>query len=227
MNPEPSPPTPGPLLRINVGCARSPTPGWTNFDNSLSVRLAKLPVVPELLKRLGMLVDAQYEMIEFARKNDIRHADVRRGLPVPDDSVEVLYSSHMVEHLDRSEVERFLRDARRILKPGGIIRLVVPDLRRMAEAYLRGGTADRFVEETRLALKPPRSLAQRLRFLLVGPRHHLWMYDGESLAALLEAHGFRDAAVLPPGQTRIPDPGPLDLAEREWHSVYVEAENRG
>ena len=59
--------------------------------------------------------------------------------------------------------------------------------------------------------------------MLIGPRHHLWMYDGESLARLLREAGFADVAVEPPGVTRIVDPGGLDLKEREAESVYVEA----
>jgi hypothetical protein len=50
------------------------------------------------------------------------------------------------------------------------------------------------------------------------------MYAASSLIRLLERHGFGDARELPAGQTTIPDPGPLDLREREEESVYVEAE---
>jgi hypothetical protein len=49
------------------------------------------------------------------------------------------------------------------------------------------------------------------------------MYDGASLARLLSEAGFADAAVMPPGKTRIEDPGELDLEERAAESVYVEA----
>jgi hypothetical protein len=60
--------------------------------------------------------------------------------------------------------------------------------------------------------------------MLVGPRHHLWMYDGNSLRALLERHGFVNASELPPGKTHIPETGALDLAEKADESVYVEAQ---
>jgi len=61
------------------------------------------------------------------------------------------------------------------------------------------------------------------RALLVGDRHHAWMYDGRSLSRLLADHGFLGPGVLAPGETTIADPGALDLCERADESVYVEA----
>ena len=57
----------------------------------------------------------------------------------------------------------------------------------------------------------------------MGARNHAWMYDGKSLTKLLEKHGFREVTLLPAGQTTIPDPGELDLREREEETVYIEA----
>src|SRR5687768_2073927 len=66
----------------------------------------------------------------------VRAIDVRRGLPFPDQSCDVAYSSHMLEHLSPQEASRFLRECFRILKPGGIIRIVVPNLEAICRAYL-------------------------------------------------------------------------------------------
>ena len=54
-------------------------------------------------------------------------------------------------------------------------------------------------------------------------RQHRWMYDGASLAKLLQDKGFVDVTVLPAGKTGIADPGELNLREREDESAYVEA----
>ena len=62
--------------------------------------------------------------------------DLRTGLPFPDRACDVVYSSHAVEHFDRSGVRRFLEECRRVLRRGGIIRLAVPDLERIARSYL-------------------------------------------------------------------------------------------
>jgi len=211
-------------LRINVGCGQTPTRGWRNFDNSLSLRLSKIPFLPRFLMMLNLLENSQYQFIQFAQKNNIEYGDAIKGLPVKDETVEVLYSSHMLEHLDRNEADKFLKEAYRILLPGGIIRISVPDIKKQVEQYNKSSDADAFVEWTHLCMPRPRSPAQRLRLLLVGTRHHQWMYDGKSLSRLLEKHGFVKISVMPGNQTKISDHEPLDLLERVSESVYVEAE---
>lgn len=67
----------------------------------------------------------------------VRQLDVRRALPFSNAEVDVVYHSHLLEHLSRSEASRFLSDCLRILKPGGIMRVAVPDLEGIASAYLR------------------------------------------------------------------------------------------
>lgn len=212
-------------MRINVGCGQTPTKGWRNFDNSLSLRLGRVPFLPELLHKVGVLEASQYQFIHFARSDGIEHGDVTKGIPLSDGSVDVLYSSHMLEHLDRGEASLFLKEARRVLCSGGIIRLAVPDLRKHVQQYIESEDADAFIAGTLLCQPRPRTIVQRLRVLLVGARHHQWMYDGVSLCRLLLAHGFVKAEVLPAGKTKIQAPEPLDLQERLSESVYVEAEH--
>jgi predicted SAM-dependent methyltransferase len=211
-------------LRINIGCGATPTRGWRNFDNSWSVRLSKIPLLPGLLQKMGIIEDSEQQFIRFARETDIEYGDGTNGLPIQDQSVDVIYTSHVLEHLDKNEAEKFLREAFRVLRPGGIIRIVVPDIRIQIAHYNECGDADAFIEATQLCVPRPRSLAQMLRLLLVGPRHHQWMYDGKSLSALLRKHGFINADVMPVGQTKIHDHEPLDLQERASESVCVEAE---
>ena len=195
-----------------------------NFDNSLSLRLARVPFLPEFLVKLKLLESSQYQFIRFARENDIAYGDATKGLPLQDETVDVLYSSHMLEHLDRNEASMFLKKAFRVLRPGGVIRIAVPDLKKQVKKYNEEGDADAFIESTHLCVPRPRSLAQKLRLLLVGPRNHQWMYDGNSLSRLLQKHGFIKAEVMPVGKTRIQDYEPLNLHERASESVYVEAE---
>lgn len=212
-------------MRVNVGCGQTPTEGWRNFDNSLSLRLAKIPLLPALLHKARILEAPQYQFIQFARSNRIEYGDVAKGLPLSDGSVDVIYSSHMLEHLDRDEASVFLKEARRVLRPGGIIRLAVPDIQKHVRQYIESEDADAFIAGTFLCNPRPRTIVQRLRILLVGTRHHQWMYDGGSLCRLLLAHGFVKAEVMRPGETKVRAPEPLDLQERFSESVYAEAEN--
>lgn len=210
-------------MRVNVGCGQTPVAGWMNYDNSVSVLLARTRGVSALLGLCGVLSHEQRRFVDSARSNRVRYANAVRHIPLPDGSVDVLYSSHMIEHLDRAEVVSFLREARRVLSSCGIIRIACPDLRPKAEVYLASGDADAFIESMHVCGPRPQTLFGRLSFLLVGPRRHQWMYDGASLCRLLLSAGFADVSVAPAGTSRIPDPGSLDLRERVEESVYVEA----
>ncbi|OGR40274.1 MAG: hypothetical protein A2051_07695 [Desulfovibrionales bacterium GWA2_65_9] len=62
--------------------------------------------------------------------------DLRLGIPSADESFDCVYSAHMLEHLPRHNAGAFLADCLRVLTPGGILRLVVPDLEAVARQYL-------------------------------------------------------------------------------------------
>jgi SAM-dependent methyltransferase len=63
--------------------------------------------------------------------------DVAEPLPFPDRSFDAVYHAHLLEHLPRERAAPLLRECFRVLKPGGIVRVVVPDLEQIAELYLR------------------------------------------------------------------------------------------
>lgn len=76
------------------------------------------------------------------RTADIRNADyvlnLREGrLPWPSASVELLYTSHLIEHLRPSSAEALFAEIRRVLKPGGVARFVCPDMSKLRSAYER------------------------------------------------------------------------------------------
>jgi SAM-dependent methyltransferase len=212
-------------MRVNIGCGATPTEGWVNFDNSWAVRAARQPLLLHGLRLVGILGRQSLGLAAAARMENIRWANAVRQIPCPDSAADVVYSSHMIEHLDRDEARRFLAEVRRVLRPGGIVRLAVPDLGRLLDDYLGARDADEFVRRTNLTQPRPVGLLARLRAALIGPRHHLWMYDGASLSELLHLAGFAEMVVLPPGETAIANPGSLDLKERAEESVYVEAVN--
>jgi predicted SAM-dependent methyltransferase len=211
-------------MRINVGCGRTPTAGWQNFDNSPSLALSKIPSLAKMLWQMGALRRAQYEFIQFARVNRITYGDAVKGLPLKSASVGVFYSSHLFHLLTRNQVARFLNEALRVLRPGGIIRIAVPDIHKLVDTYYESGDADALVAGMRLCTPRPQSLSQYLPAPLRRVRSYQWMYDGASLSALLRTHGFVNAFEAPRGHSRIQAPGELDLCERASESVYVEAD---
>lgn len=72
--------------------------------------------------------------------------DVRKPLPFADNHFDAVYHSHVLEHLPRQKGIAFLEECVRVLRPGGVLRVVVPDLEGIARAYLQtldnGGGAD-------------------------------------------------------------------------------------
>jgi len=210
-------------IRVNVGCGASPTQGWANFDNSFSIRAARWPLVVPVLARLGILGWQSAGLGRVADARNIQFGNATARIPCASSSVSAVYSSHMIEHLDCGEARAFLAEVRRILRSGGVVRISVPDIARLVQDYLVTGDADGFIAATHMGLNRPTGLMAWMKWILVGPRHHLWMYDGDSLAKLLREAGFADVAIMPPGKTNIEDPGDLDLEERASESVYVEA----
>lgn len=67
--------------------------------------------------------------------------DLRRPLPFADASVDLCYSEHFLEHLYPEEAVDHLREVARILKPGGVYRIVVPDTVKFFRKYIEGDTA--------------------------------------------------------------------------------------
>jgi predicted SAM-dependent methyltransferase len=62
--------------------------------------------------------------------------DLRQGLPFADDSCDAVYHSHVLEHLQPDEASRLIAECHRVLKPGGILRIAVPDLEGIARQYV-------------------------------------------------------------------------------------------
>jgi SAM-dependent methyltransferase len=212
---------------INIGCGACPTPGWLNLDNSPVCLLSKWPHVLRFLvqrnffRRRGNFAEAILE-------HGIRHANAAAGIPAPNESTDLIYSCHMLDQLDERGRLRFLSEIHRVLRPGGHVRIVVMDLRRLAWRYMENMIdATAFVHDTGLA-GTPASFVGRLQYLLLGKRSgHRWMFDQDSLVRLVSSAGFVDVVSLPPGETRIPNPGVLNLREREGQSVYIEARKPG
>ena len=140
--------------------------------------------------------------------------DLRHPLPFPDRVADAVFLEHVLEHMTVAEGMSVLRHALRVLVPGGVIRVGVPD----AGLYARSYAGDeRTIDELRPG-RPTRMLALGEVFQEHG---HVSAWDGETLALVVDAVGFTDAEVMPGGTSRI-EPAP-DSPARIPESVYVEA----
>ena len=76
--------------------------------------------------------------IDFdADSNLVKKVNILGGLPFEKDTFDVIYNSHFLEHLSPSQAKFVLKEARRLLKEGGILRIVVPDLENLCKEYLQ------------------------------------------------------------------------------------------
>ena len=66
----------------------------------------------------------------------VQQANLLSRLPIGDNSADLVYSSHFLEHIPHDKVDSFLLECWRILKPGGVLRLVVPELENLCRTYL-------------------------------------------------------------------------------------------
>ena len=62
--------------------------------------------------------------------------NILESLPFDDSTFDAVYHSHVLEHLPRAAAPRFLAECRRVLRPGGVLRIVVPDLETITRLYL-------------------------------------------------------------------------------------------
>jgi predicted SAM-dependent methyltransferase len=119
---------------------------------------------------------ADYPHIDY--KHDVK------SLPMfGDGSAGLIYASHVIEYFDRLELEEVLKEWRRVLRRGGILRLAVPDFRALAWVYMRHG-------DINLVLGP---LCGRWPVPGAGMTvYHKTVFDYASLKAMLESAGFRN-----------------------------------
>jgi predicted SAM-dependent methyltransferase len=74
---------------------------------------------------------------QYGDNSQIFSWNILDGQPFPDDSIDVVYSAHVLEHFDRVGASLFLSEIYRILKPKGILRIVVPNLEEICKSYLK------------------------------------------------------------------------------------------
>jgi len=151
--------------------------------------------------------------------------DIRKPLPFADASVGRIMAEHVVEHLDyRQDIPRVFKDWHRILQPGGVVRISVPDGKRFVQAYLSGDNAAWLKLDWDLTSMPADidSPMHILNWLFHQDGEHLFGYDFETMALALHKAGFE--IVEEASFRRSRDPLlEFDQAHHELHSLYVEA----
>lgn len=204
------------VLNLGSGVKISGHADVTNVDWSPYLRLRRIRILDRVVPKL--LSGERRKRFESLPDNILVH-DLAKGIPFADGSVDVVYHSHLLEHLDAWIAPEFMLEVRRVLKPAGVQRIVVPDLERLTRAYLshldacdrdpaEASAHDEFIAEmfeqsVRREAYGMGSTSGAIRLVekvLVGDARrrgetHQWMYDRANLAYLLERSGFENVQV--------------------------------
>ena len=132
--------------------------------------------------------------------------DLRNGVPATDNSLELIYHSHMLEHLSYVDGIEFLKECFRALKPGGKMRVLVPDLELWINAYYQNNKF--FFEQYRKYGGIDSSIYRTNGSIFMGMLHnheHKCGYDYESLEWMLSHVGFLDINKTLYGDSTIED----------------------
>jgi predicted SAM-dependent methyltransferase len=188
--------------KLHLGCGLNTPEGWLNIDGSWNARAAKRPFLKKIIKKLRLAPESR---LDIPWNHDIFIHDLRNSLPFPDNSFMAVYASHLLEHLYLDEAENLLRECFRVLRPGGILRLVVPDLEEMVNNYLRGKERKEFNNQENLSAHklmrglnfrdvkhPSGGFFYKIYNCVKDFHSHKWMYDEESLIFHFKRAGFSD-----------------------------------
>ena len=206
-------------IRINLGCGTHAPKHWINFDSSLRVWVDKMPLL---------------QLARYKRRfpSWVKRRDLTKRLPFSDGSVHLIYSSHFIEHITHSQAESLLRECKRILIPGGRIRIMTPNLRFSVENYiarrestlLKRDAADYFMRW--LGVFEDEVEVSRFVQLIRNIQRknlHQWLYDENSLRALMEKCGFQNIETKDNWVSDFPDLEELEPPDLRVGSVCAEA----
>ena len=196
--------------RLELGAFDRVHDGWLSTDITPHLLVARVPGLPWLLHRAGMISDERYLTHRSGAFRQVRYLDLSRRFRFPDDYFECVYSSHVLEHLHPDAAEHCIREIHRILAPGGIVRVVVPNLDGLVARY---DPAD--PEPFLYGLYQGRGSAT-----VDSSERHWWHYNAGSLEALLRRAGFTEIRQYGYREGRMPD---VETVDNREGSLFMEA----
>jgi predicted SAM-dependent methyltransferase len=145
--------------------------------------------------------------------------DLSRPLPLPDNSVGLIYSEHFIEHVPLEAGQRLLGECHRVLIPGGHIRISTPNMRVLAENYLNGTNI-----EMEHANWFPATPCQAIN---EGVRNwgHQFLYDEPELRSSLEKAGFGEIETQKWRESSVPELRGLETRP-DFGDLIIEAVER-
>lgn len=206
------------MIKVNVGCGTTIAEDWVNIDNSFNIILSRIPPLKIILLKMKLINQSIYKNWP---KNIIKH-DVTKGLPFKNCSVDFVYSSHFIEHITREQTIQLIAECYRVLKYNGVMRIVIPDLKKISQSYVQNTIdADTFLESLHIIPNSKNTIyAEKFFPWLFTKDKHKWMYDFESLSKILIKVGFEKVTLTDYKQGVVPDIQKLD--NRAGDSLFLE-----
>jgi predicted SAM-dependent methyltransferase len=135
---------------------------------------------------------------ELMPRGDEIYLDATRPFPFSDRSFDLIYTEHMIEHIPFESARRMVRECFRVLRPGGTIRVVTPNMAFLQSLLDGAQTSAReaYFEfyKTHHRFGEPLTATHFVNYF-VRSWGHQFIYDGDSLGDLLRDAGFRDVRV--------------------------------
>ena len=189
---------------LNVGCGAVRPPNWINTDSSINASIQKIPFGGKSLAK-KIIKSSVYE------SDNVKYMNLNKYWRFDDESVDVIYASHIFEHLSEKATRIFLIESLRVLKIGGVLRLAVPDLYKLSKKYLTSyekkeeSASHNFLHSLNLHLKRTDNTSVRsnlnriINWLQGHPHLHKYMYDRYSLEKILHLSGFKNIKIMEAG----------------------------
>lgn len=204
---------------LNIGCGIKMHWAHNNLDFSPYARLRHHMFFVKLLKLIGFLSEKRYQKL-LKVDPQIIVWNLRKGIPFDNETFDMVYHSHFLEHLELSVALDLLKECHRVLKNDGIIRVVVPDLEQIAKKYIKSLIAlengqeyaksrhreaihelfDQMVRDEASGTSQQKPFVRLVERLIRGDATksgelHRWMYDKYSLKDLIEIADFRNISI--------------------------------
>ena len=195
-------------MKLHIGAFNRSVEGWHNTDITPHQWIARIPFLPLLIYKLGKMTAGRYAEHQAKIYNNLDYLDATKSLPFANDTIEAIFSSHVLEHLFMDEVEKLIPEFFRVLKVGGVCRVVVPDLEKIIAIY--------DVNDPRQFLTEIFEISKRGE---VKNSHHCG-FTGKFLITLFEEAGFSQCDILDYQVGKCPDLVKLD---NRPESLFFEA----
>lgn len=144
---------------------------------------------------------------------DIIH-DLRKGIPLPDNSVNQIYASHFFEHIEFKDLIVLLNEIYRVLKKDGNLSVCVPDSSLYIKSYLEGKNFFAKEKAYQPAVIDTGSLMDQVNYIAYMDQHHKFMFDKENLINVLKKINFKTVNLRDFDES-------LDMKSRDFNSIYA------